>query len=152
MGASGLVTVLVAIGMSVWRSRQLKLVKTYGSARWADTSDIRKTGLIQPAGVFLGLHGGQYLQYEGPEHVLTFAPMCSGKDVGLVVPTLLSWLASVIIHDIKVENWRSRFSHWALLHKSTVGRTTPIPRLIYPMRTVCGMPSAVKRFRIAAQI
>jgi hypothetical protein len=40
----------------------------------------------------------------------------------------------------------------ALLHKSAAGRTTPIPRRIYPMRTVCGVPSAVKRFRIAAQI
>jgi hypothetical protein len=40
----------------------------------------------------------------------------------------------------------------ALLHKSAAGRTTPIPRRTYPMRTVCGVPSAVKRFRIAAQI
>ena len=40
----------------------------------------------------------------------------------------------------------------ALLHKSAVGRTTPIPRRTYPMRTVCGVPSAVKRFKIAAQI
>ena len=32
----------------------------------------------------------------------------------------------------------------ALLHKSAAGRTTPIPRRIYPMRTVCGVPSAVK--------
>ena len=41
---------------------------------------------------------------------------------------------------------------WALLHKSAAGRTTPIPIRIYPMRTVCGVPKAVKRFRIAAQI
>ena len=40
----------------------------------------------------------------------------------------------------------------ALLHKSAAGRTTPIPRRTYPMRTVCGVPSAVKRFKIAAQI
>ncbi len=40
----------------------------------------------------------------------------------------------------------------ALLHKSAAGRATPIPGQIYPMRTVCGVPSAVKRFKIAAQI
>ncbi|UCZ75607.1 conjugal transfer protein TraG [Dickeya zeae] len=121
-GASGLVAVLVAIGMSVWRSRQSKLVTTYGSARWADATDIRKAGLNQPAGVFLGLHDNQYLRHEGPEHVLTFAPTRSGKGVGLVVPTLLSWPASAVIHDIKGENWqitagwRSRFSHCLLFN------------------------------------
>lgn len=121
-GGSGLVAVVVAIAMSVWRSRQARLVTTYGSARWADAKDIRKAGLIQPNGVFLGLHRGQYLRHEGPEHVLTFAPTRSGKGVGLVVPTLLSWPASVVVHDIKGENWaltagwRSRFSHCLLFN------------------------------------
>jgi type IV secretion system protein VirD4 len=89
-GGSGLVAVVVAIGMSIWRSRQSRLVTTYGSARWANAEDIRKAGLTQPAGVFLGQHDRQYLRHEGPEHVLTFAPTRSGKGVGLVVPTLLS--------------------------------------------------------------
>ncbi len=53
-GGSGLVAVLVAIGMSIWRSRQSRLVTTYGSARWANADDIRKAGLSSPAGVFLG--------------------------------------------------------------------------------------------------
>ena len=79
-------------------------------------------GLDQPAGVFLGQHRQQYLRHEGPEHVLTFAPTRSGKGVGLVVPTLLSWPASAVIHDIKGENWsitagwRSRFSHCLLFN------------------------------------
>ncbi|MEE8616535.1 MAG: conjugal transfer protein TraG, partial [Roseateles sp.] len=99
-----------------------KLVTTYGSARWANAEDIHKAGLDQPAGVFLGLHRQQYLRHEGPEHVLTFAPTRSGKGVGLVVPTLLSWPASAVIHDIKGENWsitagwRSRFSHCLLFN------------------------------------
>ena len=121
-GGSGLFAVVVAIGMSIWRSRQSKLVTTYGSARWADAAEIRKAGLTNPAGVFLGLHEDQYLRHEGPEHVLTFAPTRSGKGVGLVVPTLLSWPASAVIHDIKGENWnitagwRSRFSHCLLFN------------------------------------
>lgn len=121
-GGSGLAAVVVAIAMSVWRSRQSKLVTTYGSARWADVADIRKAGLTQPAGVFLGRYDDQYLRHEGPEHVLTFAPTRSGKGVGLVVPTLLSWPASAVIHDIKGENWqvtagwRSRFSHCLLFN------------------------------------
>ncbi|MGV8318253.1 conjugal transfer protein TraG [Pseudomonas aeruginosa] len=121
-GSSGMVAVAVAIAMSVWRSRQARLVTTYGSARWANAHDIRKAGLTQPEGVFLGQHDRQYLRHEGPEHVLTFAPMRSGKGVGLVVPTLLSWPASAVIHDIKGENWqitagwRSRFSHCLLFN------------------------------------
>lgn len=121
-GTSGMVAVVVAIAMSVWRSRQARLVTTYGSARWANAQDIRKAGLTQPAGVFLGQHDHQYLRHEGPEHVLTFAPTRSGKGVGLVVPTLLSWPASAVIHDIKGENWqitagwRSRFSHCLLFN------------------------------------
>ena len=72
--------------------------------------------------MFLGQHRQQYLRHEGPEHVLTFAPTRSGKGVGLVVPTLLSWPASAVIHDIKGENWsitagwRSRFSHCLLFN------------------------------------
>ncbi len=104
-GGSGLVAVVVAIGMSIWRSRQSRLVTTYGSARWADAAEICKAGLTQPSGVFLGLHGRQYLRHEGPEHVLTFAPTRSGKGVGLVVPTLLSWGASSVITDLKGELW-----------------------------------------------
>src|SRR6218665_1281096 len=60
-GSSGLVAVVVAIGMSVWRSRQSRLVTTYGSARWADATDIRKARLAGPSGVFLGLHEHPYL-------------------------------------------------------------------------------------------
>ena len=121
-GGSGLLWVVVAIGMSIWRSRQSRLVTTYGSARWASAQDVRKAGLTQSTGVFLGQHDRQYLRHEGPEHVLTFAPTRSGKGVGLVVPTLLSWPASAVIHDIKGENWsitagwRSRFSHCLLFN------------------------------------
>jgi len=53
----------------------------------------------------LGRFGRDYLRHNGPEHVLCFAPTRSGKGVGLVVPTLLTWPASAIVHDIKGENW-----------------------------------------------
>ncbi len=117
-----MLAVAVAIAMSVWRSRQPTVATTHGSARWAHADDIGKVGLTRPAGVFLGRFGGQYLRHDGPEHVLAFAPTRSGKGVGLVVPTLLSWPASVVVHDIKGENWtltagwRSRFSHCLLFN------------------------------------
>src|SRR3546814_6790691 len=33
-------------------------------------------------------------------------PTRSDKGVGLVIPTLLSWTGSAVVHDIKGENWQ----------------------------------------------
>jgi type IV secretion system protein VirD4 len=103
--AGGIAAVVVATTMSVWRAREAKRVTTYGSARWAETREIREAGVLGDEGVLLGRWRGDYLRHDGPEHVLCFAPTRSGKGVGLVVPTLLTWPGSAIIHDIKGENW-----------------------------------------------
>src|SRR3546814_17071457 len=57
-------------------------------------------------GVVLGHFAQRYLRHDGPEHVLCFAPTRSGKGVGLVIPSLLTWPGSCIVHDIKGENWQ----------------------------------------------
>ncbi len=103
--SGGFVSIAVAIGMSVWRARELKNAETYGSARWASEKEIRKAGLLGDNGVVLGQFGRAYLRHDGPEHVLCYAPTRSGKGVGLVVPSLLTWPGSAIVHDIKGENW-----------------------------------------------
>ncbi|RZN31421.1 conjugal transfer protein TraG [Bradyrhizobium sp. Leo121] len=100
------VSIAVAIGMSVWRAREAKKAETYGSARWAEAAEVRAAGLLGPDGVVLGSFGRHYLHHDGPEHVLCFAPTRSGKGVGLVVPSLLAWPGSAIVHDIKGENWQ----------------------------------------------
>ena len=92
--------------MSVWRAREAKNVETYGSARWAMREEVRAAGLLGADGVVLGKLGRDYLRHDGPEHVLCFAPTRSGKGVGLVVPSLLTWPGSAIVHDIKGENWQ----------------------------------------------
>jgi type IV secretion system protein VirD4 len=104
--SGGFAAIAIAIGMSVWRAREGKEATTYGSARWATASEIRKAGLLKADGVVLGCFGREYLRHDGPEHVLCFAPTRSGKGVGLVVPTLLTWPGSAIVHDIKGENWQ----------------------------------------------
>ncbi len=103
--SGGIAAIIVAIAMSVWRAREMKRVTTYGSARWAETREVRETGLLGRDGVLLGRWCDHYLRHDGPEHVLCFAPTRSGKGVGLVVPTLLTWPGSAIVHDIKGENW-----------------------------------------------
>src|SRR5260370_22025280 len=91
--------------MSVWRARETTTNETYGSAGWAPPREIRRAGLLGPDGVVLGRHGRAYLHHNGPKHVLCFASTRSGKGVGLVVPSLLTWPGSAIVHDIKGENW-----------------------------------------------
>ena len=103
--SGGFISIAVAIGMSVWRAREAKNVETYGSARWARPEEVKAAGLLGPDGVVLGKHERDYLRHDGPEHVLCFAPTRSGKGVGLVVPSLLTWPGSAIVHDIKGENW-----------------------------------------------
>ena len=103
--SGGFLAIAAAILMSIIRAREARNVATYGSARWAEDREIRAAGLLGPDGVVLGRHTQDYLRHDGPEHVLCFAPTRSGKGVGLVVPTLLTWPASAIVHDIKGENW-----------------------------------------------
>jgi type IV secretion system protein VirD4 len=120
--ASGFVGCGAAVFGSLWRARQRQHVTTYGSARWADYKDVARAGLLGDAGVFLGRSNGAYLRHDGPEHVMAFAPTRSGKGIGLVVPTLLGWTGSAVIHDIKGENWqltagwRARFSYCLLFN------------------------------------
>lgn len=118
----GVLGVAVAIAGSLWRARKNQAVTTYGSSRWAAKAEVVRSGLFNPAGIFLGCLKNRYLRHDGPEHVMCFAPTRSGKGVGLVIPTLLSWPHSAVIHDIKGENWqqtsgwRSRFSHCLLFN------------------------------------
>jgi type IV secretion system protein VirD4 len=120
----GLLSIGVARGMSSNRSKVSEYL--HGSARWADRKDIQAAGLLPrdrrfleivsgtdahaAAGVYVGGWEDRkgnlyYLRHNGPEHILTYAPTRSGKGVGLVIPTLLSWPASAVITDLKGELW-----------------------------------------------
>lgn len=98
------------------KNRSLETSGTiHGTAHWASKPEIEAGGLLQKdgagAGVFVGgwtepktghLH---YLRHDGPEHIAGIAPTRSGKGVGLVVPTALTWPASMIVNDMKGELW-----------------------------------------------
>ncbi len=115
-------SIIIAALLSVWRGRRAKKLTTFGSSEWASKRIMKRAGLLTRTGVFLGKFKNNYLRHAGPEHIMAFAPTRSGKGVGLVVPTLLSWGESTVIHDIKGENWqltagwRSTFSHCLLFN------------------------------------
>lgn len=83
----------------------------HGSARWADRDDLQQSGLLEGKGVFLATWRDnkagtlRYLRHDGPEHAVALAPTRSGKGVGIVLPTLLTWPESALILDPKAENW-----------------------------------------------
>ena len=133
--SGGVSAIVVAVGMSVWRAREARTVTTYGSARWAGSAEVRATGLLGADGVLIGRWEHRYLRHDGPEHVLCFAPTRSGKGVGLVVPTLLTWPGSAIVHDIKGENWtltagwRARFGRVLLFDPTNAASAAYNPLL-----------------------
>lgn len=95
----------------------------HGSSRFAEFKEIKKMGLLEHSGVYVGAFKHKnvihYLRHNGPEHILTFAPTRSGKGIGLVIPTLLSWDQSAVILDIKGENW-ALTAGWRQKHANNV--------------------------------
>ena len=78
----------------------------YGDARWATGGEMRKAHLHAKTGLILGKKAGQLLTNNEPVHALVAAPTRSGKGVGIVIPNLLTWPGSVIVLDIKHENYQ----------------------------------------------
>lgn len=97
--AFGLAAV-VALGVA--RSQRPPL---HGAARWASEAELTQGGLRARQGIVLGSSGRRLLTFGGPEHVMLHAPTRSGKGVGVVIPNLLTWPDSVVVLDVKRENW-----------------------------------------------
>ncbi len=89
------------MGLSV-RSRRKPL---HGDARFARASEIQQAGLYGARGVIIWKIGKRYLVYGGQEFVLLAAPTRSGKGVSIVLPNLLQYHDSVVVLDIKLENF-----------------------------------------------
>lgn len=78
----------------------------HGDAKWADEAEIRRAKLRAKKGILLGRTGAKnYLIADDFQHILLFAPTGSGKGVGFVIPNLLFWEESAVVHDIKLENY-----------------------------------------------
>jgi type IV secretion system protein VirD4 len=109
---------LLGVGMATNRNRRARPhAGVHGTAKFADSVEqVQDTGLLPPdttdgTAVYVGgwtdPNGNLcYLRHSGPEHVLAVAPTRSGKGLGLILPTLLSWKHSVVIHDMKGELWQ----------------------------------------------
>ena len=100
--ASGLFILVIAVLAALRVRRPL-----HGAARWATEGEIAREDLRAKKGIILGRKGSGYLVFGGAEHVMLYAPTRTGKGVGVVIPNLLNWPDSVVVLDIKKENWEA---------------------------------------------
>lgn len=96
--AGGALALIVGVASQIRRP-------LHGAARWANEGDIRRAGLRAARGILLGRKSGRLLIFGGQEHVMLYAPTRTGKGVGVVIPNLLTWPDSVVVLDVKRENW-----------------------------------------------
>lgn len=105
---------LCCIGFAVLvylsKSKQRSL---HGDARFATYQEIKKAGLVArddyDKTILVGQyneHGKkEYLCYGGYQFVMLAAPTRSGKGVGIVIPNCLNYSDSLVVLDIKLENF-----------------------------------------------
>ena len=77
----------------------------HGDARFATTKEIQKSGLMGNKGILVGKYHNKYLMLGGQQFVLLAAPTRSGKGVAIVIPNLLNYSDSVVVLDLKLENF-----------------------------------------------
>lgn len=114
-GFSPFAITMCACGLMILVSRlfvEPGLTDNHGSAHFATlkeiegTKDVDPPGLLSGKGVILGvLPDGRLIRDDTKTHVLVCAPTRSGKGVGIIIPTLVTWPHSVVVTDIKGENW-----------------------------------------------
>jgi len=80
----------------------------HGDARFASPAEVHRAELTGSSGqpsILIGRHRGKFLSLPGQLSVMLSAPTRSGKGVGVVIPNLLNWPDSVVVLDIKGENY-----------------------------------------------
>lgn len=89
-------------------------LSSHGSAKWATKEELKKSGLATeikqlsgPIFAKLGLpkSRGDFITSQDIPHSFICAPTGSGKGVGIVIPTLLTYGGSVVCLDVKGENF-----------------------------------------------
>ncbi|WP_282295857.1 type IV secretory system conjugative DNA transfer family protein [Stenotrophomonas sp. PS02289] len=95
----------------------------HGDARFATAADLAKHGMFKKSdsGIVVGSFGGKLVRLGGQQFVILAAPTRSGKGVGVVIPNLLEYGESIVVLDIKQENfdltsgWRASQGHEVFL-------------------------------------
>jgi type IV secretion system protein VirD4 len=138
-GLAGGITLLAGLTYALWA----RAAPLHGAARFANEREIKRHGFRSPVGIVLGRKRGRFLTFGGSEHVIVEAPTRSGKGTGIVIPNLLTWQGSVVVLDVKRENYdasagfRTHYGQQVFLFNPTdrEGRTARYNPLAYIDRT-----------------
>lgn len=102
----------------------------FGTARWASGWEKWRAGVYGGAGPIIGQTAlGRLVRFNKDGIVHVFASPGSGKGVGIVVPTLLTYPGSMVVTDVKGENyaitarWRSKLGRVVMLNPSDLARS-----------------------------
>lgn len=106
----------IALLVLMFKPREKAL---HGDARFADAGDLNKHNMFKPIsnGIVVGKYNGKLVRLGGQQFVILAAPTRSGKGVGVVIPNLLDYKESMVVLDIKQENydltsgWRKTQGH-----------------------------------------
>lgn len=124
--AGGIAPLVIYLALVIFIIIGLKPKKTlHGAARFATDMDLAKSGLFPAKNkvnkkastavligkMFQGRYKGQYIQYMGQQFLMLYAPTRSGKGVGIVIPNCLYYFESLVVLDIKLENFISTAGH-----------------------------------------
>jgi type IV secretion system protein VirD4 len=134
-GLVGGLTLLAGLIYALW-ARGAPL---HGAARFASERELKRHGFRSASGILVGRKGRRFLTFGGSEHVLVEAPTRSGKGIGIVIPNLLTWAGSVVVLDVKRENYdasagfRAHYGQQVFLFNPTdrQGRTARYNPLAY---------------------
>lgn len=110
---------------AIFRVKRKKESTSHGSARWATDKEVVESGLLERKGAVVGVmiptesksildlskKGGYYLRHSGAEHIFVSAPPRTGKGAGIIIPTLYAYEESVLVLDIKKENYEATAGH-----------------------------------------
>ncbi len=96
---------VLGVPFGVFMSTRKANIDLYGKARFANMEDIESQNFTAPKGILIGKYKDQLLRFPGYEFVILAAPTRSGKGVSFVIPNLLTFPDSVVVLDIKGENY-----------------------------------------------
>lgn len=92
----------------------------YGEAAFATAREIKRAGLDKGKGIIVGVMPRKmpwalpkYIRAPFDAHVLVVAKTRGGKGVSSVIPNALSWTGSLVVVDLKAENWSITAGHRA---------------------------------------
>lgn len=115
-GSPASTKVLIAAGISLFIALLVPFLmavtgrkanpNVHGKARFASEKELQNNGFFGSVGMVVGKLGQRLLRFPGTEFVLLSAPTRSGKGVSTVIPSLLSFEGSVVVLDIKGENYQ----------------------------------------------